>query len=408
LNENDPTYAGWRVAAASAVGVFCASILVYGFAVLLGPISRELGWSRQTLSAAYSVMAVTSAVCAPGLGALVDRYGPRSVAIPSIVLCGIAIASLVSLTASRVHVYSLFAVMGVAGVGTSALTYSRAVSTWFDLRRGLAVSMVISGGALASITHPPATEALIRATGWRQTCLALGLVVLLVGVPIVALFVREHDVDGPTGLSHIVDPPVSVALRSWIVWVLLLVIGMAAVPMNAIVVHLPSLLTDRGITPQRAALTLSAMGIASVFGRLTTGWLIDRLRATRVSFALLLIAAVGIALLSASRAFESCLSAVVLIGFGLGGELDITPLLLSRYFGVRAMSTLYGLAWTAMGAAGALGPLLMGRSYDRTGSYDGLLLWLALSTVSAGTLMLILPRYSLRTHIQPVVAPIPE
>jgi predicted MFS family arabinose efflux permease len=75
-DESDPRYAGWHVAAASAAGVFFASILVYGFAVLLGPISRELRWSRQSISAAYSIMAAVSAVCAPALGALIDRYGP--------------------------------------------------------------------------------------------------------------------------------------------------------------------------------------------------------------------------------------------------------------------------------------------------------------------------------------------
>src|SRR5262245_60579222 len=49
-SENDPRYQGWRVACASAIGVLFVSILVYGFAVLLGPISRDLGWSRQSVS----------------------------------------------------------------------------------------------------------------------------------------------------------------------------------------------------------------------------------------------------------------------------------------------------------------------------------------------------------------------
>jgi predicted MFS family arabinose efflux permease len=399
--ENDPRYEGWRVAAASAVGVFFASILVYSFAVLLGPISRELGWSRQAVSTAYSLMAITSAACAPALGAVIDRRGPRRVAVPCVVLCGVGVASLVALTPARVHMYSLFAVMGIAGVGTSALAYSRAVSTWFEARRGLALSMVISGGAVASMTHPPATEVLIRAVGWRHACLVLGVVVLSVGVPIVATFVRERELARSTISSEVPGAPARAALKSWIIWVLLLVIGTASVAINSIIVHLPSLLTDRGITPQRAALTLSAMGMASVSGRLLTGWLLDRFRGTRVSFVLLLIAAAGIALLARSRALETSVSAVVMIGFGLGGELDVTPFLLSRYFGVRAVSTLYGFAWTAMGIAGAAGPFLMGRAFDRTGSYDGLLLWLALSTLAAGALMLILPTYTLRTQVQP-------
>lgn len=402
-SENDLRYEGWRVAGASSLGVVVASIFVYAFAVLLGPISSEFGWSRQSVAAAYSTMAAVSALCAPWLGALLDRYGPRRVAVPCVAVCGLGIVSLAALTPSRTHLYSVFAVMGVAALGTSALAYSRAVSSWFDDRRGFAIALVIAGGGVASMTHPPVTEALIRAAGWRQACVALGGAVLGLALPIVAAFVRERHsrADAPAASA---GAPARVALRSWISWVLLLVIGTATIASNGIIVHLPSLLTDRGMSPQRAALALSAMGAASLIGRLSSGWLVDRFRGTRVSFALLTIAAVGILLLARSRSSDASLLASVLIGFGLGGELDITPFLLSRYFGLRALSTLYGFAWTATGTAGAIGPLLMGRAFDRTGSYDSLLPWLAVTTLAAGALMLTLPQYRLRTHAQPAAA----
>ena len=57
----------------------------------------------------------------------------------------------------------------------------------------------------------------------------------------------------------------------------------------------------------------------------------------------------------------------------MGGEADVTPYLLSRYFGLRSFSTLYGLTWTAYAVAGAIGPVLMGRAFDVTGSYEALL-----------------------------------
>jgi predicted MFS family arabinose efflux permease len=346
-------------------------------------------------------MAVVSALCAPALGVLLDRLGPRTVALPCLALCGIGIASLSALTASRVHMYGVFAVMGVAGVGTSALAYSRAVSTWFDVRRGFALALVIAGGALASICHPPATDALVRAIGWRQACLVLGAAILAIGLPVVAVFVRQRGADRTVGAPETAGASALTALRSWWLWVLLLVIGAATIATNAIVVHLPSLLTDRGFSPQRAALSLSAMGLASLAGRLLTGWLVDRFRGTTVSFVLLLTATAGIA---QSRSFEAGLPAVVLIGFGLGGELDITPFLLTRYFGLRAVSTLYGITWTIMGIAGAIGPILMGRAFDQTGSYEALLLWLAIATLAAAALMLTLPVHTLRISKQPVSA----
>ena len=85
--------------------------------------------------------------------------------------------------------------------------------------------------------------------------------------------------------------------------------------------------------------------------------------------------------------------AAVLIGLGLGAEADITPYLLTRYFGLRSFSTLYGFTWTAYAIAGALGPMLMGRAFDATGSYATLLLILSAGTFVSAALYLLLRRY---------------
>ena len=68
---------------------------------------------------------------------------------------------------------------------------SRAVSSWFERRRGTALAVVMSGGAIGAIVLPPAAEALIETIGWRRACLVLGAMVLVVGIPIVARFIRE-------------------------------------------------------------------------------------------------------------------------------------------------------------------------------------------------------------------------
>ncbi len=100
----------------------------------------------------------------------------------------------------------------------------------------------------------------------------------------------------------------------------------------------------------------SILGFASFCGRLGTGFLLDRFFGPRVGFCLLVTA--GSAL--------PAMAAAALIGFGLGGEADITPYLLTRYFGLRSFSTLYGLTWTAYAIAGAMGPVVMGRAFDAT------------------------------------------
>ena len=83
----------------------------------------------------------------------------------------------------------------------------------------------------------------------------------------------------------------------------------------------------------------------------------------------------------------------MLIGFSMGGEADVIPFLVARYFGLRSFSVLYALTWTFYAVAGAIGPVLMGKAFDASGSYATLLLWIAGSIVVVAPLMLVLPRY---------------
>lgn len=106
-----------------------------------------------------------------------------------------------------------------------------------------------------------------------------------------------------------------------------------------------------------------------------------------------LITAAGVIVLARASSFAAGALAAALLGIGAGGEAAITPYLLTRYFGLRAFSTLYGFTWTFYAAAGAAGPVILGRAFDRTGSYSSLLISLAIALSFAAVLNLLLPKY---------------
>ena len=124
------------------------------------------------------------------------------------------------------------------------------------------------------------------------------------------------------------------------------------------------------------------------------GGLLDRFRAQRVAFLTLLPSAAGILLLARASAVLTSYLAAGLIGIGMGAEADVTPYLLKRYFGLRSFSTLYGLTWTFYAFAASIGPVLLGFSFDSTGSYTFMLVVLSVAMALAATLMLFLPPYS--------------
>ncbi|MEO5820548.1 MAG: MFS transporter [Vicinamibacteraceae bacterium] len=398
VDETSPGYEGWRVAAASALGILVsfASVLVYTFGIFLKPISETFHWNRESVSAAFGFAAMTAAVCAPITGMLLDRFGPRTVIVPSIVVFGAAFASLSLMTPHLAHYYALFVVFGTVAMATSQVAYSRAISTWFHTRLGAALAFGMCGSALGAMILPPITQRLIDAVGWRRAAIIIGFAIVAIGVPTVLAFVRERPgTRTADGRGVQTGATVGEGLRSYAFWIIVVVLFCISIAQNGSITHLSALLTDRGIHPDRAAIAVSALGGAALVGRLATGWLLDRFFAPWVSFALLALAALGTFLLSSASSLAAGVTAAVLIGFSMGGEADVIPFLVARYFGLRSFSVLYALTWTFYAIAGAIGPVLMGKAFDASGSYTTLLIWIAVSILVVAPLMLVLPRYEM-------------
>ena len=385
------------MAGAASVGVFVsfASLLVYTFGMFLKPLAEEFSWSREAVSAAFGIAAMTVAVCSPPLGLLLDRLRRAAHHRAGLAIFGGAFASLALLTPHLWHLYAVFVVLGIVGNGTAQMAYTRAVSSWFEKRRGAALALMMSGSAVGAMVLPPIAQALIDAVGWRTAYALLGGMVLVVGLPGVLAFVRErpstaaarattqrrrHRTRGP-GQPRVLDSDrgpllqLDCAERS------------DHAPVGA--AHGSRRVSAAGAAAggsRRWAVPHSQAGSL-------TGWLLDRFFAARVSFALLRPRPSARALLSWANSLPLGVAGAALIGFGMGGEGDVTPYLLSRYFGLRSFSTLYGLTWTAYAIAGAIGPILMGQAFDVSGSYEALLLRLAIATLAVAGLMLFLPRY---------------
>jgi predicted MFS family arabinose efflux permease len=370
------------------------SLLVFTFSVFLKPLTAEFGWSREQVSGAFGIAAMAVAVGSPMLGRLLDRGAPQRIVLFCFAVFGIAFASLSLLTPRLWHLYAVFLVLGIVGNGTTQMGYSGAVSSWFSRRRGMALALVMAGSGVGSMLLPPLAQALITTAGWRGAYLVLGGVVLLAGLPLTALYLRRRpgDPDAATGYAA-PSKSVAQALRTRSFWILVATLFLSSIAANGALTHLVALLNDRGIAPGQAALVASALGGASFTGRLLTGALLDRFFGPRVAFLLLTVMAGGIFLLARADTFSAGLAAAILIGFGLGGEADVTPYLLSRYFGLGSFSTLYGLTWTFYAVAGGIGPVLVGRMFDLTASYANILTLLSIPTLFSAILMLWMPRY---------------
>jgi MFS family permease len=397
LTEFDLHYYGWRVVLAACLGVMAGfgSLFVYTFSVFVKPLAAEFGWSREAISSGFAIAAVTLGVVSPLLGRWIDRFGPRRIILACMTVYGCAIASLSLLHSGLAQFYVTCFVLGLVGNGAAHLAYSRSISTWFQRRLGMALAFVMAGAGLGSMILPVFAQSVISHSGWRAAYASLGGLAMLLGLPLSWRYIRERGVAGRE------SAPVSHSGMSWhqglrspAFWIITAILFVSSISMNGAVTHLSALLTDRGLTAGSAALCASVLGGSSLLGRIGVGWLLDRFFGPRVALAINIITALGIFLLARANSFPAGCLAAALIGIGAGGEAAITPYLLTRYFGLRAFSTLYGLTWTFYAAAGAIGPVILGRAFDATGSYSSLLALLAAALGVAAATNLLLPRYS--------------
>jgi MFS family permease len=396
-SEFDRAYYGWRVVLAACLGVMVGfgSLFVYTFSVFMKPLGAEFGWSREAISRGFGFAAISLAICSPTLGRWLDRYGPRRIILPCMTVFGCGIASLALLRPHLWQFYSTCILLGVVGNGAAHLAYSRAISTWFQQRLGMALALVMAGAGLGSMILPFFAQTLISRAGWRAAYLGLGGLALVVGLPLTWRYVHERtSLPHPPDAAPIAGMTWQQGLRTFPFWIIVAVLFVSSVAMNGTITHLAALLSDRGISARGAALSASLLGGSSLVGRVAVGWILDRFFGARVACVVYLITAAGILMLARADTLLAGCVAAGLMGVGAGGEADITPYLLTRYFGLHAFSTLYGITWTFYAIAGAIGPVILGRAFDSSGSYASVLTLLAFAMALAGALMLLLPAYS--------------
>ena len=165
----------WWVVFGSTVGLIVGNgpIVFFTFGLFLGPVTREFGWDRTTFSSSLLVGHGFAAAAYPFLGRAIDRYGIRRVSLTCIVLFALSLASL-SLTPPVPAVFIAMAgLVGLLSAGQAPLPYAKAVSSWFDERRGLALGIAMTGIGIGATLLPQFAKAVIDAYGWRAGYVAL-------------------------------------------------------------------------------------------------------------------------------------------------------------------------------------------------------------------------------------------
>lgn len=388
----------WLVVIAAMVGVSVGlgPLPFYTIGMFAPELSADFGWSFAALMGSIAVQSAVVMLVSPLAGYAVDRFGARPVAIISMTCLGLCFMSLSLNNGSLMVFYAQWVVMAILGAGTLSATWTQVVNGWFDRHKGLALGLASAGSGITGFLIKPFVAWLIVDFGWRMAFVAVGLLPIVIGLPVVLLFFRERrfvtkavsSVINEAGAAPEAAPGIEgltlrEALRGKTFWFMALAFVMIAFALTAPTPNLENILKLRGFTLAEIGAITSSFGLAVIAGRLIGGWLLDRIWAPLCAFGVLLIPAIGSVLLTQSELTAPIvLFAVIALGFGAGFEFDLLAFLISRYFGQRNYGLIYGCFFTVVALGGGLGPVVYGMAFDKIGNYQ-------IALISGGVLLFV-------------------
>lgn len=406
-------YYGWAlVGVLGTTATVSYGILSYAFAVFIGPMGDELGWSKIEITGAFSLASVMAGLAALPVGRWVDRHGARW-----LMTGGSILATLMLVGWSQVRTlpafYGIWALMGVA---SAAVLYEPAFAVlawWFRARRGRALTMLTFLGGFASVGFVPLATWLVAACGWREALLWLAGIYGTATVPLHGLLLRRRPQDhglepdggrpfpaggtGPAG-SVAVEPSVSVeaALRGPEFRWLALAFTLSTLASTAVSVHLVPLLRERGFSLAFAGGAMSLLGLMALPGRLIFTPLGSRWSRSSVTAAIFGLQVVACAILLAGRQTASVWLFVALFGAGFGAITPARAALVAELYGPVSYGRISGALALVLAGARAAAPVGASVVYAVGGGgaagYDLVVATLLVISAAAGAAVLALRR----------------
>ena len=378
-NKKSTFFYGYVIVIVSFFIITIMAGIFYSFGIFLKPLSAEFGWTRVTISGAYSMFIFMLGFLYMVSGRLSDRFGPRIVTT----ICG-CFAGLGLLLMSQVNTvwqlylfYGLVVAMGISG-GFVPLTST--VARWFVKRRGMMTGIVVSSIGAGQMVMPPIARWLISSYGWRTSYAIIGIISLVLIIS-AAQFLRHNP--GQMGLlpygereikkeelgSKTRGLSIGEAVHTGQFWMVIAIYFCYGFFLQSIMVHIAPHATELGISPTSAANILAIIGGAGIVGRVIIGSASDRVGArASLAFAFILASVILLWLQLAEELWMLYLFAVI-FGFAYGGIITVQSPFVARLFGLGSHGAMLGIVVWSGTSSGAIGSLLAGYIFDITGNY---------------------------------------
>lgn len=397
MKKDNKFFYGWWIVIGS---VLVSSTIVPSAMALtskfLVPVTTDMGISTSAFTLGNSILQGMGIFLAPIITKKLSTGNLKRFQIISIIVYSVVYA-LYGLMQTTLHLYLISFVLGIAFLGTTIIPISIMITNWFERKRGLAMSLALSGVGVGGVILSPLITNWLERFGWRTTYFIFAIIMLVVSLP-VSIFIFKKSPDDMElkayGADKIAkndnkdefDLSISTKKSYGKTFFIILIIGMifnGLIASGSLGQFPPAL--EKLHNPSVAALIISIYSLIGIFGKLLLGWINDKFGIIKsLLFGSITFGLAFFLMLFASNVF---IAYIMAISFGLGNALSsiMPPLITSEIYGKKKYGEVYGYISSATQVGLTFGSILIAFIFDKTGSYNPA--WILMTLLTIGVVI---------------------
>ncbi|MEI7569178.1 MAG: MFS transporter [Alcaligenaceae bacterium] len=359
--------------------------------LFISPLNSSTGLGIVSISLAMAVGQFVWGAAQPIAGFIADRHGARPVLLGGLCLTvvGTALIPLMDSTWGLI-----FTIGFISAIGNGACSFSILIGTVSKRipaeARGNAAGLINAGSSMGQFVFAPITTRLIQSLGWMNAMWSLVLLALL-SLPLINKLTKNvpaPPVSQAAGGSA--GAAVKEAFKNPSYLLLHLGFFTCGFHIAMLVTHLPGEVDLCGLPPGVAGWSLGIIGLANIFGSIFVGSQINRFKSKNILAVMYGSRAVLIALYLMAPKTELTFY-IFAIGLGATWLATVPPTasIVGKLFGVRYLSTLFGLTLLSHQIGAFLGAYVGGLVLYSFGDYQWM--WYADIALSAMAALINLP-----------------
>ena len=393
----------WVIVGVIAVMQMVGTSIRMAFGVFIDPLEQEFQWSQGSITLAYAISSVVTALASPFAGWFGDRFGARRAMVvgTAMFLTGMLLTGQIS------TIWELYLYFGVL-LGTAQAIFLvpliPSAMYWFRRHLGIGMGLIMASWGLGPALAAVVVSLLLEGMGWQNGFIALGIGSAAIMFVLIGLFRDRPEDRGIQPYGHRPgDPeiqkrganPARTKLfngymrKTAAFWNMSSIHFLGCAGHAIILVYIVPLAVNEGLTLLQAAGVLTVLSAVSVISRVFVPIMCDNIGTRTVMFIFFAAQGILVVMLFWTHDLWMFYMFAVIFGIGYGGETGGFPMLNRRYYGHAPTGSPYGVQMLGAGLGMALGGWIGGPIFDMFGSYN-VALWISIATSLAGALNILL------------------